>query len=80
LAERPPLSFLNTWLIALTGVEAVRLLEHASAVSMIASLPDFRVDVSFRAYSVDGNRTDGATCEGKPVVGSGIFTIHFPPQ
>jgi hypothetical protein len=23
---------------------------------------------------------DPATCEGKPVVDSGIFTIHFPPQ
>jgi len=47
---------------------------------MIASLPDLRIDVSFRAYSVDGNRTDGATCEGKPVVDPGIVTIHFPPQ
>jgi len=97
LAERPPLSFLNAWLTALTEcrllplekivirnrllplgsllaflslpafaqdmavrVEAVRLLEHANAVSMIASLPDFRMDVSFHAYSVDGKRTDGA--------------------
>jgi Gram-negative bacterial TonB protein C-terminal len=41
-------------------VEAVRLIEHANAVSMIAGLPDFRMDVSFHAYSVDGGRTDGA--------------------
>lgn len=88
-------------------VEAVRLLEHANAVSTTASPcrnPPMPVPLHFVMWA-DGrvhqantlpqghpNREsealrlvrswqfDPATCEGKPGVDSGIFTIHFPPQ
>jgi TonB family protein len=69
-----------------TRVEAVRLVERANQVSTTAGMPDFRTDVSFHAYAVDGTRSDGAihrmfTPDGQylesiypPVHGIAIFT------
>jgi hypothetical protein len=68
-------------------VEAIRLLERATAVSRPSHvIPDHKAEATFRACALDGTTQDGTftgiygLCEGKPMAVNASLVVHFPPQ